>query len=208
LLGCAATEPRIGPDPTQDQATATAGVGGAATGVGGGPATTGAGGDGTGGDGTGGDASRAPGWVSGSRLRARLRVGADGSKSLAGWRDTKLGVDCFFLLAGDGKLRCLPEQAGTASHFSDAGCTQPAMIVTKGCAAPAYAWKWTTMTDSCGTQTTYAVHPVGPAVATIFSGSPPSCVNQSTLLMTTLDAYAVGAEVPASEFVEATEVVE
>lgn len=48
-------------------------------------------------------------YQSGSRLKARMLVTADGAKSFNGWRDTKRGENCFFADATDGKTRCLPD---------------------------------------------------------------------------------------------------
>jgi len=62
-------------------------------------------------------------WRSGKRLRARVLDGGGGALRFLGWHDTQLDVDCSFLLAADGKLRCLPgEESGAV--YSDAACTQ------------------------------------------------------------------------------------
>jgi hypothetical protein len=90
--------------------------------------------------------------TSGSRLRARYTVttSPDGaaSKVFVGWHDTTLDVDCVFLTADDGSLRCVPSGAGAqivspsevdfSTFFSDAAC-KSAMAVSNistffGCA--------------------------------------------------------------------------
>lgn len=46
--------------------------------------------------------------TSGSRLKAKWIVGADGSKQFRNWYDSQLGHDCYFNPASDGQTRCLP----------------------------------------------------------------------------------------------------
>lgn len=55
---------------------------------------------------------------------------AAGNEQLHGWHDTQLSLDCSFLQAGDGELRCVPwpTQAYVSENiFSDAACTTPAL---------------------------------------------------------------------------------
>jgi hypothetical protein len=58
--------------------------------------------------------------ASGTRLRQHVRRHSDGSSLAVGLlRDTELGVDCQFVPAADGSLRCLPALFGpVAGGFS------------------------------------------------------------------------------------------
>ncbi len=73
------------------------------------------------------------GYLSGSRLRARVRSSVPGARLLAGWRDTTLGVDCSFVTAEDGETRCVP--AGAQIVFLDPLCASPVGVVNPDCAA-------------------------------------------------------------------------
>jgi hypothetical protein len=76
---------------------------------------------------------------SGTRLKAKRYVGADGSKQFVNWFDSARNEDCYFSSASDGKTRCLPTGAYALSYFSDATCTTRLAYQGVGCAAPKYA---------------------------------------------------------------------
>lgn len=86
--------------------------------------------------------------TSGARLKARWRVGEDGSRMFAGWHDSQLQVECEFKRAADGTERCVPGNPASLSgspnepapllFFTDSGCTQPILAVRIGCASPTY----------------------------------------------------------------------
>ena len=141
-----------------------------------------------------------PGFESGTRLRARTYVGDDGSRQFAGWHDSERNEDCAFAQAGDGKLRCLPT-AVFASYFTDAQCTAPAIIVASCTPLPNYA---RTGTGVSGCINYGPITSVGATVSTIFSG--PSCTQG--VVPAGYTAYSVGAEIPPTSFVAATEQVE
>lgn len=65
--------------------------------------------------------------VGGSRLKAKVIVGADGSKNYPGMYDTMLKTDCAYDLTADGKVRCLPtnqivELRSGGNVYADASC--------------------------------------------------------------------------------------
>lgn len=69
--------------------------------------------------------------ASGTRLTARYFVADDGARIFSGWHDTMLDTDCAFMVASDGKTRCLPSGAHTVADSSNLSSTDPT------CAAPA-----------------------------------------------------------------------
>jgi hypothetical protein len=129
-------------------ASMSAGLGGM-TSASGGDAVANAGGGGKGASATGGDGTvttsgmggmlgemmdpipEADAATSGTRLKARYYVGADGSKQFIGWRDTMRNEDCSFATAEAGMVRCLPAVGAYATFYADAGCSQPLATVAK-----------------------------------------------------------------------------
>ena len=145
--------------------------------------------------------------ISGTRLKARFRLATDGAKEyLPGtWYDSLRSEECAFTTAADGQERCLPD-GSSASVFADSACTMPILLTQTGCAAPLYAI--TIDGASCSTPLGLThVLAVGASVSPsalyvqaggsncITIGSPPSGYTLSS----------VGAEIPASSFVSATE---
>lgn len=156
--------------------------------------------------------------TSGSRLKARWYVGADGSRQFAGWFDTDLEVNCdFFYLAADGKRRCMPTGTATIAtgYYTDPRCTSPLLIVTKGCARP----KYTTITYVPGTLCVegarFQIHRVGAplaANATVYwnllpaAGDAGSCsAAPGNPHAATHELFASNGVAPPTDFVEATE---
>lgn len=80
----------------------------------------------------------------GTRLKARVISGADGSKAYPGMFDSQLGANCVYVQSEDGKLRCLPlEGAATDSgYFVDPSCSESAFVADKGC-SPKFGYKIT-----------------------------------------------------------------
>ncbi len=131
-VGCSASAPEIGPDPSGSGGTG--GVGGTG-GTAGSSSSTGDGGS-AGSGGSGGSAQQGGLYESGSRLRARHLVADDGTKQFVGWFDSQRSERCTFVVAADGKQRCLPIGAATlASFFKDASCsaTMKFAIATSAC---------------------------------------------------------------------------
>lgn len=101
--------------------------------------------------------------ISGSRLKAKFRMGDDGSKAYLPyvWFDSQRNEDCSFVTAADGKERCLPIQGYNASiSYLDAACTQPVAVGSPGC-APTYAVEIGYLT--CSTLQ-YHLYPAGAAI--------------------------------------------
>lgn len=71
-----------------------------------------------------------PSEASGSRIVARRGHTADGARVLIGWHDELLDIDCDFVTATDGRMRCLPiAQAATVSYFADEWCSVQAVVL-------------------------------------------------------------------------------
>jgi hypothetical protein len=164
-----------------------------------------------GGNPDGGNTTSAPGWVSGTRLRARVYVSSDGAKQFAGWYDSQRKENCTIYPAADGVLRCLPYFAPTGqitdTYFSDAQCTVPLALVTKGC-SPKYEIR-TEVVSACAQQSRY--HVLTPGVlanpSTYYVKSANQCIAQ-TYNSNLPDFWTVGSEIPASSFADATEQTE
>jgi hypothetical protein len=85
----------------------------------------------------------APGFSSGSRLRAKVRTedgNAHAGRLFAGWHDARLDVPCRFTADEDGVTRCFPIAAELVIAFADAACTDAVALGDASCGAvPAYA---------------------------------------------------------------------
>jgi len=146
---------------------------------------------------------------SGTRLKVRAYVGDDGSKLVipGAMHDTELKADCGFAVAADGATRCLPT-GGTSppSYFLNAGCTEHFALVPKGCAKPAYVQE--AITGAACAAGSVRVRSLAGAFtgAQVFAGIPGTCTAQpGTVFSSYSDIYSLGAEVPPSSFVKATE---
>ena len=94
--------------------------------TGGGGGTTGSGGGGGNGGAAGGaQASRDDLYTAGTRLKVRSLVGTDGSRQQVGLWDSQRKEACYFLLASDGRMRCIPLQTAIPwpSQYSDTQCS-------------------------------------------------------------------------------------
>ena len=157
----------------------------------------------SGGNGTGGSNTQGSGYESGSRLKARTLVGADGSRSPNGWHDSQLDTDCQWRKAADGTQRCLP--AGlVANRFLDDQCTEP--VVAQDDCEPSDFVIVSDDSQTCGAR--YHVFPlaavVTPATAYYRNGSG-AC---TTIAVPQGTLHATGTELPASGFVAATVEIE
>jgi len=138
-------------------------------------------------------------------LRARVLDGGGGATAFTDWFDSKLGVNCAFYTASDGKLRCLPE--GSSEFYTDAQCTQviglvgcgtpPPYVQVQKSYPPGSACPSTTQTD------VYAIGNGGPFTPSaewdVTSGT---CTALSSTYYAPVVAYPT--EVPSSTFVAAT----
>jgi hypothetical protein len=141
--------------------------------------------------------------VSGSRLKAQYRMGSDGSKGyiMGLWHDSQRHEDCTFAMAADGVERCLPSGLGIVA-FSDAACTQPLAMDNSGCTSK-YAIKRDPPTG-CNTVGPAHIYELAAAstVTNIYFQAGTQCISTPAPMGGTL--YSVGAEVPATAFVQGT----
>lgn len=170
--------------------------------------------------------------MSGSRLKARFRLGADGSKEYKSygtasppwglrqlWYDSMRQEDCAVENAADNKLRCLPVDVTSANFwYLDPQCTQLILEldqpgVQPGCPnpPPKYAVKINPgsvcATGEKGNQK--SLYPLGQLIA-----KPPlkyalengQCNGYG--IAQNKPWYEMGAEVPATDFVEMTDGVD
>jgi hypothetical protein len=152
---------------------------------------------------------------SGSRLHVRYFVGADGSREFIGFLDTQRNEHCAFTWVGyraeDGTTRCLPQESLASlseSYFADSSCTQPLPLALwspeTNCPGPAYIQKL--VLDQC--PMLVRLYEVGLE----FAGSAYTIIGSLGCRAATPPSgyviYTVGAEVPASAFVAASEQVE
>ena len=152
---------------------------------------------------------------SGTRLKARYYLGADGSKQFIGWRDTMRNEDCYIAKAEDGQLHCMPiAGAAAATYFGDKECTaQPLTVVAKAsqaCANVAAAAPTTMyLAEACGANRTLYTVGQTPVVA-VFQKTGANCTALPQVLLDTYNFFPLMAPVaaPASAFVAATEQVE
>lgn len=197
--------------------TASSGHGGAGQGGYGGTANVGQGGDtgaGQGGDDAGiwdaltdpvSEAAAEP--TSGSRLKAKYRVGDDGSKAYLPyiWYDSQRQEDCYFTVAADGKERCLPTTsvASAGVFFADAACSTPVPYWYANCSVK---YVLTYGANMClavsGAAHIYDLGaPVNPPVLYTKSGN--SCVSAGAP-NPSYSYYSMGPEVSPSSFVAST----
>jgi hypothetical protein len=161
--------------------------------------------DGTSGAGGGPGLKQAQAAQSGGRLKARRRVGSDGSKEFLGWFDAERGHDCHFVLTPDSGWRCLPTGSQTAWESSelylDPGCSMRAIEYQKSCPAPTYALLHPKGSSCGGSSTVSSVHPIsgGPAPVHYFKSDAGGCVQSSS---ENYVAYAIGEAIPLASFVE------
>ncbi|HEU4411193.1 MAG TPA: hypothetical protein VFS43_38425 [Polyangiaceae bacterium] len=144
---------------------------------------------------------------SGTRLKARAYRGADGSEQPTfTWQDTERNEECSFRVAADGKVRCLPSAAVSASYFADAGCTIPAYFTATpiGCVPPpAYLFANAETCSPDGAAGVRVFERGAPPIS-IYGGKPGACVVLYATIPGGFVVYGAGAEVPASAFVEAS----
>lgn len=143
--------------------------------------------------------------TSGTRLKARRYVGSDGSSQFVGWRDTKRNEDCSFLRHADGSLRCMPAGAFASSFYADAQCTIPvaALALASGCPQPIYVVSYATFA-TCGYDLVYRIYSVAGTLNGTLYARPSATTCTSTTAPTGFSLYAAGAEMPSTEFVEAS----
>lgn len=155
-------------------------------------------------------------YESGTRLKARRHVSADGASAFAGWYDSARKENCSLQSAVDGTTRCLPTGSYVfiKSYFADSSCTQP---VAAGSACPSaqpyfLVGSLSTASGCSPIGYQYSVHVRGAAVTAshIYVKSGDNCVQMANSYQACSDNcyYYVGAEVPLSSFVVLNEQVD
>lgn len=169
----------------------------------------------------GGCGSGAAAGASGDRIQVEVIEGSDGSRVFVGLYDSEMKTECAYTTAADEKLRCLPTPSDKLRlvwsddvHFSDSECTQPLA-------------EWLGSTDENGLflqPPPFGVVVFGDEIRADLTHVFPvldryagghavyrrdvdggSCETYSL----DSDAYVqLGAEIPASKFVEGTEVID
>lgn len=145
---------------------------------------------------------------SGTRLKAKRRIGTDGSYEFAGMYDAQLQVDCVHLAATDGTTRCLPLQVAFMNiepMYADSSCTQKAALVfncAPGTVTPTYAREVTTI-GACGSSSQSSVYQLGSEVFQVYEN--PNCKVRN--LSPGQRAFAV-TPLPPTMFVETTVVID
>ena len=153
--------------------------------------------------------------MSGSRLKLRYTtlVGADGTRLAYGDAilvDSRYGVQCWPVLAEDGRQRCmpLPGQAGIANvnYWSDASCGRPIATIAT-CAPDPVLAVGSTYGAACGL--IYAPYQVGARVTptVLYTGGGAACravtPDEMIYLLAAYRFYSASALAP-SGFVEIT----
>jgi hypothetical protein len=146
--------------------------------------------------------------MSGTRLKARYYKATDGTQQFLGWYDNQLHLNCSFSKASDGNIHCLPTMGGL-SYFSDSACNA-SIAVSYTCDTPRYAAS-TSGTAVCPQQT--GIYSVGSRISLphFYSKSGTTCSDAgptSTYEAQGWSFYSLGGAVPASTFVQATEMME
>lgn len=138
--------------------------------------------------------------ASGSRLKAKYRVGDDGSKEyLAGvWYDAERQEDCTFATGADGKEHCMPTSQVTVTFYADSMCKKPLAVGTAAC-APKYAVNFEP--SSCSA-TVARIYSIGAQMtpSNLYVNANGTCFNAGSPDANAV-YYEVGAEVPPSSFV-------
>lgn len=146
--------------------------------------------------------------MGGSRLKIRWVDGPDGQRSFEGWYDTQLKVNCFFLRASDGELRCLPNGyilEATLGEWADSACSTPVVPnVRTTCAAEQHTYvRRRDVSNAC--ETRERVYKLGDKIAenrTWLRATDGTCV--AAMVYPGIAAHRVGEEVPPAMFARGT----
>jgi len=148
--------------------------------------------------------------INGTRLKAKYREGADGSKEFLTyqWWDSGRNEDCTFTATADGSTRCLPQAAGSASaYYADSTCSGELALVTLATCSTLTS-RYVTKFDSTSGCSLARIFGLGARyTGTVYSKSGTSCAEVSASTMTAFAAYGfypVGTEIPLSSFVAGT----
>lgn len=159
---------------------------------------------------------------SGTRLRSKYVTGDDGSQLAVGLYDSKLGFDCEFVGAEDGKTRCLPKRAAslrapdlvayyisTRYVFRDSTCSDR-IAFSNACDQ---AVRYVNYADTCGgnTRVANALEIGVPSVVYYKRSSDNACVATSTgsyIGWADQRFYTLGTSIKPEDFVAGTMVTE
>jgi hypothetical protein len=123
------------------------------------------------------DPVNVPRFSSGTRLKARIQVGSDGSRHLVGFRDTLLDIDCEFANLGPNGYRCAPVQDSGSYYtgaFAEDQCAVPAVGFDAAC-GPIEQYVASTTPTTCDRVPRRDVFLVGPASTSSFSDDTGEC---------------------------------
>lgn len=150
----------------------------------------------------------------GSRLKARVYVGADGSRLVSGMRDTQMNVDCTYQVAADGNTRCLPTSLAftrLSTTSIDAACKTTLYRAAKGCESETFITSLVVSETACGPARVSVFshgskYEAGPLYIGGGAGGGCSLADAAYLdgLKQQYDLYPLGAEIPATTFVATT----
>lgn len=146
-------------------------------------------------------------YQSGTRIKAKMLVTSDGAKSWNGWRDTLLGLDCNFLLASDGQMRCLPTavSVGIGAYYLDASCINEVGYTSSTCGVPEFAL---VMTSSSGCiKYSMAIYRPTKHTGDVYSKASDGTCSKASLGTSTL-FLNLGQEENPSKYVAAVEQLE
>lgn len=141
--------------------------------------------------------------ISGTRLKAKSFVGADGSKEHVphAWYDSSLMVECSPFYTATNRLRCLPvPRYVVIGNFADPSCTTP-VAVGQACDGAEHRYAASSSSDGCRVH--YSVHRLGAETMAVYQLSGGSCTQLATAPGQRF--YAVDSDVPEETFVEFTE---
>ncbi len=160
------------------------------------------------------DADAAP--MSGARLKKKYLLGDDGTREdLPGWYDSQRLEDCNFMLASDGKSRCLPGAQNGYLAFTDPACSQPILWLQNppmNCPPnpPNSVLRQDLPPNQCGTTATgFHVYTIGAKIVP----SPPNYFNWTDPFTCAPIGFGAGqvyqaTEVPSTSFVAGMQMVD
>jgi hypothetical protein len=146
--------------------------------------------------------------TSGTRIKAKWLVTADGARQPNGWYDSMRKEDCFFSAAGDGKMRCIAGIGGGAASilFTDAGCSLPMAAVPAptdaGCQGAVAQYGVFYQVAGCPAVAQYRVFSVGAMAATPSAAFQKSGVTCSSVGSPASYRWYAVTEIAPTEFVE------
>jgi hypothetical protein len=146
-----------------------------------------------------GGASSKQGFESGSRLKARILTGDDGSEARVGFFDSMRNENCVYRKAIDNSQRCMPSDqvAYVGTYYGDAFCG--AKLAYSPCGPPAYAYEQ--FGTSCIPPVKIYSISSTPFSGQVYVGVPGNCVQTTG----PGSLYVVLAEIAPTEFVQGTE---